>query len=218
MAFPITALLAATSALAVTIGDPYDKVIAEKGAPVAVLNAGSVRVLSYSDSIIKIKDGAVISVRATDKSFASIGNQPSPTPAVVKPKPAPVPYDGPAVWETELGAAMDQARAKRCHVLILYTGSDWCSWCKKMDAEVYSQSEFAKYSHDKFVLLKLDYLRHSPQPEAVRSQNAEMLQRYDVHGFPFAVIVDVNGNAIGRFEGYQEGGPAHFIQMLKAYE
>jgi hypothetical protein len=214
-AFPLLALLAATSAFAVTAGDTYDQVVAEKGVPLGILNAGSVRVLSYPDSVIKIKDGAVISVRATDKSFAVVGN-PTPAPVVVRPK-AP-PYDGPAVWETDFNAAVEIARSKKCHILILFTGSDWCSWCKKMDAEVYSMPQFARYSHDKYVLLKLDYLRHSPQPESVRSQNAEMLQRFDVHGFPFAVIVDVSGSVVARFEGYQEGGPAHFIQMLKAYE
>jgi len=45
-----------------------------------------------------------------------------------------------------------------------------------------------------------------------------LLQRYNVHGYPFAVIVDTKGNAIARFEGYQEGGPARFIQRLQAYE
>jgi len=213
-AFPLLLPLAMASAFAVTIGDTYDQVVSEKGAPAGIVGAGSVRILTYRDAIIKVKGDFVISVRAPDKSPTIVVN---PAPAAVA-KPAPAPYDGPAVWETDFGAAMDQAKARKCHILILYTGSDWCPWCKKMDAEVYSQPEFAKYSHGKFVLLKLDYLRHSPQSDAAKAQNDDMLQRFNVHGYPNAVIVDFKGNAIARFEGYQEGGPAHFIQMLQAYE
>jgi thioredoxin-related protein len=87
-----------------------------------------------------------------------------------------------------------------------------------MDAEVYSQPEFARYSHEKFVLLKLDYLRHSTQPDAVRTQNNEMLQRYNVHGFPYVVVADANAKALTRIDGYHEGGPDHFIHMLQGYE
>jgi len=213
-AFPILALLAATSAFAVAIGDPYEKVVAEKGTPLGIVGAGTIRILTYRDAIIKMKGDAVDSIRAADKSPTIVVN---PAPAAVA-KPRPAPYDGPAVWETDFGTALEQARARQCHVLILYTGSDWCPWCKRMEAEVYSQPEFAKYSHGKFVLLKLDYLRHTPQSDATKAQNAEMLQRYNVHGYPYALVVDMNGNAIARIEGYQEGGPAHFIQMIQAYE
>lgn len=215
-AFPIALLTAASSAFAVNVGDTYDQVVAEKGSPVGSLDAGSARILTYRDAIIKIKGGTVVSVRAPDKTPTIVVNQ-APA-AVVLPKPPRVAYDGPAVWETDFGAAMDQARLKKCHVLILYTGSDWCSWCKKMEAEVYSQPEFAKYSHDKFVLLKLDYLRYSPQSDEARTQNADMLQRYNVHGYPYAVIVDEKGTAIARFEGYKVGGPGRFIEMIQAYE
>jgi thioredoxin-related protein len=87
-----------------------------------------------------------------------------------------------------------------------------------MDAEVYSQPEFAQYSHRKFVLLKLDYLRHTPQSDAAKAQNAELLERFNVRGFPEVIIADMKGNALGRIEGYQSGGPDHFIQLMQQYE
>ncbi len=210
-------LLAGTgSALAATVGDTYAMVVAEKGPPVGVLDAGSVQILTYPDAVIKVADGVVVSIRPPGKSPPAVARQ----VADVNPRPpaAPAAYDGPAVWETDFATAVDQARARKCHVLILYTGSDWCSWCHKMDAEVYSQPEFARYSHDKFVLLKLDYPRHTPQPEDVRNQNADLLRRYSVRGYPAVVLADAKGNALGRIDGYQPGGPGHFIQMLQAYE
>jgi thiol:disulfide interchange protein len=180
------------------------------------MNAGSVKILNYPDAIIKVVGNAVVSVRAPDKPQVTLVRTVAST--ATKPSPPAAAYDGPALWETDLGAAMEQAKARKCHILVLYTGSDWCPWCKKMDAEVYSQPEFARYSHEKFVLLKLDYLRHTPQSDAARTQNTEMQQRYNVHGFPDVVIVDTNGNALTRIDGYQEGGPDHFIHIIRAYE
>ena len=195
--------MAAAAAHAVAVGDTYDQVVAEKGAPPGISIAGSVRILTYPDAIIRVKGGVVVSVRAPDK--------PADAPAGA----AAAPYDGPAVWETDAGAAMAQARARTCSVLILFTGSDWCPWCKKMDAEVYSQPEFARFAHEKLVLLKLDYPRHTPQPDAIKAQNAEMRGRYGVSAFPTALVVDADGKVLARIKGYQPGGPARFIQMLR---
>jgi len=214
MAFVFLPLAALAPALALTVGETYDQVVAEKGAPVGISSTGSVRILTYPDVIVRVKGDAVVSFHAPDKAPPAGAN---PAPAA-RPRPAAADFDGPAVWETDFATAMDQARARRCRVLMLFTGSDWCPWCKKMDAEVYSQPEFARYSHEKLVLLKLDYPEHTPQPDAIRAQNAEMKDRYGVRGFPQAVIVDMGGRILTRIKGYQSGGPSHFVQMIQAQE
>lgn len=211
---PLLAFLSASSAFAVSVGDSYDQVVAEKGAPVGSMGAGSVRILTYGDAVIKVRDGIVVSIRQPDKSVAYV----PPPPSAPAAKPAAAPYEGPAVWETDFGAAMEQARTRKCHVFILYTGSDWCPWCKKMDAEVYSRPEFGSYSHDKFVLLKLDYLRYSPVTPENKIQNAELGEKYGVNSYPQVVIVDSTGRFLTRFKGYRAGGPEHFIGMLQPFE
>jgi thiol-disulfide isomerase/thioredoxin len=215
MAFMILPFAVLGPAFALTVGETYEQVVAEKGAPVGTSSTGSVRILTYRDAIVRLKDDAVVSFRAPDKA------PPAANPAyatAARPRPAAADLDGPAVWETDFGTAMDQARARKCRVLILFTGSDWCPWCKKMDAEVYSQPEFARYSREKLVLLKLDYPEHTPQPDELKAQNAEMRDRYGVRGFPQAVIVDMSGRIVTRVKGYQQGGPARFIQLIQSQE
>ena len=212
-AFIALALMAAASASAVNVGDTYDQVVAEKGPPVGVSSAGSARILTYADAIIRLKGDAVVSVRAPDKPPAA---EPNPAPAQ-RPRPA-ADLEGPAVWETDAATAMEQARARKCRVLILFTGSDWCPWCQKMEAEVYSQPGFARYSRENLVLLKLDFPRHSPQPDDLKAQNAGLQSRYGVTGFPQAVVVDAGGRILKRVKGYREGGPSRFIEMIQATE
>jgi hypothetical protein len=224
---PFLLLAAAAPALAVGVGDSIDKVIAEKGRPVGIMSGGTLKILTYPDVIIKVRDGAVISVRSPDKPHVVYGGTPAPEPAhasvqVVAQAPRPSVagggYDGPAMWETDVGAALVEAKARGRHLLVLFTGSDWCPWCQKMDAEVYSQPAFAAYSHDKFVLLKLDYPRHTPQPDVIRLQNEEMQRRCRVGGFPCAIIMDGDSNVLTRIEGYRQGGPDAFVQMMRSYE
>lgn len=67
----LVVLLAAAASFAADVGDTYDKVIAEKGAPKSQIVAGPVRVLSYPDVIIKLRDDVVISVKAAPPPRAS---------------------------------------------------------------------------------------------------------------------------------------------------
>jgi len=50
---------------AVDVGDSYDKVVAEKGQPKSLIDAGSMKVLTYPDMTVRLKDGVVVSVKAS---------------------------------------------------------------------------------------------------------------------------------------------------------
>lgn len=225
--FPVLAFATAASAFAVTAGDSLDSVLAKKGKPSGIMSGGTLQILSYPDAVVKVRDGVVVSVLPPDKPHGVLG-VPAPAQTAVAAQqiaiqkvaasPSVAPDDGHAVWESDMGAALEQAKARKCHVLVLFTGSDWCTWCQRMDAEVYSRPEFAAYAHGKFVLLKLDYPHHSAQPDDVRLQNMETLHRFGINGFPNALILDQNENTVAQFQGYRPGGPENFIHMMQAYE
>ena len=40
-------------------------------------------------------------------------------------------------WETDFAAARKQAREQKKDLLIDFTGSDWCGWCKRLKEEVF---------------------------------------------------------------------------------
>ena len=49
-------------------------------------------------------------------------------------------------WLTDFNQAKEEAAEKKLPILIDFTGSDWCSWCIKLDQEVFSQNEFKEYA------------------------------------------------------------------------
>ena len=44
-------------------------------------------------------------------------------------------------------------------ILMDFTGSDWCVFCKKLHREVFDTPEFLAWAQKKVVLLELDYPR-----------------------------------------------------------
>ncbi len=119
-----------------------------------------------------------------------------------------------ANWLQDLSKAQAEAKQSQKLLLLDFTGSDWCIWCKKLDAEVFSQPAFQAYAKDHLVLLKVDFPRKIQQSPEVKKQNEELAQKYGVQGFPTIVVVNGEGKPVGEL-GYQPGGADAFVNELK---
>jgi len=188
-------------------GDSYEKVVENKGVPVSKIEAGAAAVLRYVDSIIKLRDGKVVSIKMVGTGQRLSSNE---SPAI---KPAPL---GTGEWTTDFAAALGQARAEKKKIILFFTGSDWCGWCKRLDREVLSMTDFKAYAREKLILVKLDFPRSIPQSTAVKARNQKLSELYQIEGYPTIVVLDSNGNTVGRL-GYQPGGPGPFIAELKKF-
>lgn len=49
---------------------------------------------------------------------------------------------GDELWQTDFHAAKDKAKADNKLLLVDFTGSDWCPWCKKLHEEVFEKDAF----------------------------------------------------------------------------
>lgn len=118
-------------------------------------------------------------------------------------------------WETDYTKAIKTAETDKKLVLMDFTGSDWCIWCKKLDKEIFSQPAFKDYAQKNLVLVKLDFPRGFQLPVSVKKQNDELAKQYQIQGFPTIVVLNGAGKQVGKL-GYMEGGPSKFIEALKA--
>ena len=118
-------------------------------------------------------------------------------------------------WSTDFEKARHQAEVGRKDLLIDFTGSDWCSWCIKLRKEVFAQGEFEMEAAEKFVLVELDYPRNKTLiPEEVAEQNAKLLVRYPIKGYPTVLLCDPMGRPFAA-TGYQPGGPRAYLGHLE---
>jgi thioredoxin-related protein len=132
--------------------------------------------------------------------------------------PAPTPTAASAEselqWLTSLPDAKAQAQRENKLVLVDFTGSDWCVWCKKLDAETFSKPEFAEYAKKNLVLVMLDYPHSKPQPADLKAANDALMHKYNIDGFPTLLAMKGNGKVVWKQEGYLEGGPSAMIAKL----
>ncbi|WP_052573703.1 thioredoxin family protein [Haloferula sp. BvORR071] len=119
-----------------------------------------------------------------------------------------------SAWTSDFEAARKQAAAEHKDLLIDFTGSDWCVWCIKLRKEVFEQAPFEAGVKDKFVLVELDYPKDKTRvTEAVAAQNAVLLKRYPIKGYPTVLLCDPEGKPFAA-TGYQPGGPEKYLSQL----
>jgi thioredoxin-related protein len=117
-------------------------------------------------------------------------------------------------WLQDFAKAKAKAKAENKDLLIDFTGSDWCSWCIKLDEEVFAKEEFQKEAPKHFVLVKLDYPNNKELvTEEIRKQNEELGAKYQIQGYPTILLTDSEGRVYGQ-TGYREGGPAGYNEHL----
>jgi thiol:disulfide interchange protein len=146
-------------------------------------------------------------------------NQPAPRPTADESAAQPS-SAGPASDSSlgaALSAALSRARSENKMVLLDFTGSDWCGWCKKFDKDVLSTDKFAGYAKSKLVLVTLDFPSHIKQDATLKRANQELGKRFGVNGFPTFVLLNSAGKELGRQVGYLKGGPDAFIAELDGF-
>jgi thioredoxin-related protein len=117
-------------------------------------------------------------------------------------------------WLTDYAAAKAKAKSDNKLMLLDFTGSDWCGWCKRLNTEVFSQPQFQEYAAKNLVLVELDFPRRKEQTDIVKKQNRQLAAEYQIEGFPTLIVLNPEGKKVGTL-GYMEGGPATFIAALE---
>lgn len=116
-------------------------------------------------------------------------------------------------WYTELVKANEAATSANKPIFAFFTGSDWCVWCKKLQADVFSKKEFKDWAEKNVILLELDFPRGKKLAPEIAQQNNELQQLFQVRGYPtiwmFNMVKDVttgkyNITTLGSL-GYPQG-------------
>lgn len=126
---------------------------------------------------------------------------------------APVEANSTIIWHTDYEAGAAQAKEASKPMLLFFTGSDWCSWCSKLEKEVLDTPDFAQRVANRFVFVKLDFPRHKTIPSNITAVNAALQKRYNIQGFPTIVLLDSNEQKIGQL-GYRAGGGKQYSEHL----
>ena len=121
------------------------------------------------------------------------------------------------VWTQDYDAAVALAKTNNLPLMLNFTGSDWCGWCKLMDRQVFSTKEWEAWAKENIVLAFIDFpQKKSLVPEKYVDRNKDLSKKYGVRGYPTYVVVDPeNGKSIGRLGASRDAAPKKFIAELE---
>ena len=89
--------------------------------------------------------------------------------------------------------------------LLVDVYTDWCGWCKKMDAETYRDPAVRTYLEKHYVLVKLNAESEKAfSYRDVRYTERELAGAFGIKGFPSTIFLKPNGDPITIFPGYAD--------------
>lgn len=103
-------------------------------------------------------------------------------------------------------AALSKAQAENKPIYAVFTGSDWCVYCKQLEAKLLSKSEFVEELSKGYVLLYVDLPRDkSILTEKAAEENKPLARKYKVIGLPTILMLDKEGATIRRLDRGKPG-------------
>ncbi len=118
------------------------------------------------------------------------------------------------LWSDNFEETVAKAKAENKYVFLNFSGSDWCSWCIKLDKEVLSQTVFQDYAKKNLILMVADFPRYKELPLELAEQNQKLAEKYEIEGYPTVIILDPNSKVAG-VTGYQFGGAKQYVDHIK---
>ncbi len=123
-------------------------------------------------------------------------------------------------WQTDFEAAKKIATEQDKNIIIVFSGSDWCAPCIKLDKNIWQSEAFKTEATKDWVILKADFPRKKAN-ELSKEQtehNRKLAEKYNNEGsFPLVVLLDKNAKVLGKM-GFKNVTPEEYIKMIHALE
>ena len=123
-------------------------------------------------------------------------------------------------WEPNWTAASTKAEKNTQNIILVFSGSDWCGPCIKLDKEIWSTPKFQELSKGVFVMYRADFPRKGKNALAKdqQDQNSRLAEKYNQNGyFPLVVVLDSKAKVLGSL-GYEKTTPELYFKKLKTFE
>lgn len=94
-------------------------------------------------------------------------------------------------WYIDINQAYEVSNKTGKPIFAFFTGSDWCGWCHRLQAAVFSKQGFKDWAKKSVILLELDFPHGKVLPDPIRQQNQSLQQFFGVQGYPTCWIFNM---------------------------
>jgi len=123
-------------------------------------------------------------------------------------------------WKTSLEEAKLEATKENKKILLVFSGSDWCAPCIKLEKNVWKSEVFKKEALEKYVLIKADFPKKKANQLSAEltENNNKLAEKYNKEGnFPLVVMLDKNGKVQG-MTGFKNISAEEYVKLLTSLE
>lgn len=123
-------------------------------------------------------------------------------------------------WKYNFEEAKELAKQQDKNIILIFSGSDWCAPCIKLEKNIWESEVFQKESVEKWILVKANFPRKKVNQlsEEQSNHNRNLAEKYNIDGsFPLVVLLDNTGKVLGKM-GFKNVPPEEYIKMIHALE
>ncbi|MBF4473471.1 MULTISPECIES: thioredoxin family protein [Flavobacterium] len=123
-------------------------------------------------------------------------------------------------WSANFEDAKMKAEKENKNILLVFSGSDWCGPCMRLEKIVWKSQEFQTEADNNWVIYRADFPRkkiNQLSPERAESNN-KLAEKYNKHGsFPLVLLLDKKGKIIGT-TGFKNASASEYIKLIHSFE
>jgi thiamine biosynthesis lipoprotein len=110
----------------------------------------------------------------------------------------------------------DSARLSQKAILLIFSGSDWCLPCIRLEKKILSDSDFVRFANRELVLFNADFPQRKKLPKEISIQNERLAEQYNPDGiFPLLLLLKPDKTVLTSID-YIDQSTEEFINQIKS--
>lgn len=122
-------------------------------------------------------------------------------------------------WQRSYAEALSCAKDQDKPIILVFSGSDWCAPCIRLDKEIWQSEEFKAHSKANYILYKADFPRKKSNrlAQQLEEQNKGLADSFNPKGhFPLVVVLSKNEKVLGQ-TAYKKITPSEYVSHLNSF-
>jgi thioredoxin-related protein len=122
-------------------------------------------------------------------------------------------------WHYNMQEAKQIAQKEHRHILLNFSGSDWCGPCMLMRKEIFDNPAFSNMADTALVLVNADFPRKKKNQLSAAQQrlNDALADKYNPQGkFPLTLLLNADGKVLKEWDGNPAVKPEEFSSQVTA--
>ena len=122
-------------------------------------------------------------------------------------------------WEEDFEMAQEKAVLEEKKLLLVFSGSDWCIPCIRLEKEFWQDTVFLAYAKEKLVLYRADFPKRKKNqlPQALKEKHDNLAAQYNPKGyFPWVIVFGEDKVVKGSFV-YTKDPVSYYIEQIKSF-